>query len=104
MRAADRVLVRCAAPRRVSIYRIGLILDLLLALVTPSQTEAWGYAHVGYHTSAYGGGYHAGYTHYGPVTGVQHYSTGGGYHYGSGGYHYGGAYGGGYNAGVYRSW
>ena len=80
---------------------------LLLVLVTPSRTDAWGYAHVGAHYGAYGGGYHAGYTHYGPVTGLQHYSTGGGYHYGAGGYHYGGAHYGGYSdyhAGSVRRW
>jgi hypothetical protein len=66
------------------------------------------------------GAYHVGYTHYGPVTGVQHYGyTGyhyggysgyGGAHYGAyGGYHYGGYYYGGYGGsayhyGYYRRW
>ncbi len=79
---------------------------LLVALTTSSDAQAWGCAHAGYHYSPYGGGYHAGYTHYGPVTGFQHGSIGGGYHPGYGGYHYGAHYGsyGGYRAGYVRRW
>ena len=74
--------------------------------MTPSKTDALVTLRR-HHYGGYGGGYHAGYTHYGPVTGLQHYSTGGGYHAGYGGYHYGGAaYGGygGYSAGYVRRW
>jgi hypothetical protein len=84
-----------------------LAVGLLAALATPSRTLAWGGFHAGYHYGAYGGGYHAGYTHVG-YGGVEHYGTGGGYHYGGdsaygdryGGYHYGGyhySYGGGFD-------
>lgn len=78
---------------------------LLVALATPSRAQAWGAAHVGGYRGAYGGGYHASYTHYGPVTGFQHGSTGGGYG-AYGGYHYGTHYGGygGYRAGYVRRW
>lgn len=77
----------------------------VMLLAMSSDAQAWGV-------------YHAGFTHYGPVTGLHHYgytrAYGGGfgvpygaYHYG--GYHYGGyrygAYGyGGYRGGYYRRW
>lgn len=79
---------------------------LLVSLATSSQVQAWGCAHAGFHASPAGGGYHAGYTHYGPVTGLQHGSTGGGYHAGGGAYQYGTHYGsyGGYSAGYVRRW
>ena len=69
---------------------IGLI-ALIAVLATASAIWAWG-------------GYHVGYTHYSPYTGVHHYgytrAYGGGYHYG--GYHYGGAYGAHYGYGGYH--
>jgi len=78
---------------------------LLLVLATSSRAQAWGCYH--YRYGGYGGygGYHAGYTHYGPVTGFHHYSTGGGYG-AYGGYHYGTHYGAyrGYTGGYYRRW
>jgi len=50
---------------------------LVLTLVTSTKAHAWG-------------AYHVGYTHYGPITGFQHYGAtayrgpyGGGYRYGS---------------------
>ena len=75
----------------------------LVTLALASNVHAWG-------------GYHVGYTHYSPYTGVHHYgytrAYGGGYggahygsygaHYGSyGGYHYGGYHYGGYHYGGY---
>ncbi len=93
---------------------------MLMTLAMSSRAEAWG------------GGFHMGYTHYSPYTGLHHYGYtgvarggygygggyryGGGYHYGGysayggeryGGYHYGGYAGaayGGYRAGYYRRW
>jgi hypothetical protein len=77
------------------------LIALLVALTTTSAVWAWG-------------GYHVGYTHYSPYTGVHHYGytsvhSGyggyGGYHYGGtryGGYHYGGGAYGGYHYGGYH--
>lgn len=74
---------------------------LLLLLTTASSAQPWGCFHEGYHYGGYGGGFHAGFTHYNPYTGnLQHYSTGGGYG-AYGGYHYGGAAYGGYHYGGY---
>jgi hypothetical protein len=63
----------------------------LAPLVTSAKTQAWG-------------GYHVGYTHYSPYTGLHHYGYTGvsrGYGGGYGGYHYGGYGGGGYHYGGY---
>ena len=81
------------------------LIALVVALTTTSAVWAWG-------------GYHVGYTHYSPSTGLHHYGyTGvhsgyggyGGYHYGGahyggayGGYHYGGGAYGGYHYGGYH--
>jgi hypothetical protein len=91
----------------MTMLRKTLILTMapvLLALALAPAAHSWG-------------GYHVGYTHYGPYTGFQHVGyTGyrspyGGYRYGGyggyGGYHYGyryGGYGGGYRYGYYRRW
>jgi hypothetical protein len=88
-------------PRRTIVLRKTLFLvfaAILVALATSSEARAWG-------------AYHAGYTHYGPVTGFSHAGAtraygpyGGAYH--SSAYHYGGYAGGygGYRAGYYRRW
>jgi hypothetical protein len=81
---------------------------ILVTLAVSSKAQAWG-------------GYHVGYTHYSPTTGLHHYGwtgvhagyggygrsgfhdTGyGGYHYS--GYHYGGYGYGSYHYGYYRRW
>lgn len=71
---------------------------MIIALIASSDAQAWG-------------GYHVGYTHYSPSTGLHHYgytrAYGGGYggaHYGGGygGYHYGGGGYGGYHYGGYH--
>ena len=75
-----------------------VVAGLLMTLATSSKAHAWG-------------AFHAGYTHYGPVTGFNHvgYTAVGGYRggaYGAGAYHYGYGYGGAYGgaAGYYRRW
>ncbi len=80
--------------------------SLLAVLAIPGDAQAWGV-------------YHAGYTHYGPVTGFHHYGYttahrgyGGGYRYGGnrygayhyGGYHYGSYGHAAYRGGYYRRW
>jgi hypothetical protein len=77
---------------------------MAVTLSFSTEAQAWGF-------------YHAGYTHYGPVTGLHHYGYTtayrgvgyprygahyGGYHYG--GYRYGGYRYGGYRGGYYRRW
>ncbi len=64
---------------------------ILAVLATSSDAQAWG-------------AYHVGYTHYGPVTGFQHYGATGVRAGGYGGYHYGGYGGGGARYGYYRRW
>jgi hypothetical protein len=76
------------------------IAAMLVSLIVSGSAQAWG-------------GYHVGYTHYSPYTGLHHYGStgvyGGGYHYGGahyggyggGGYHYGGYHYGGYHYGGY---
>jgi hypothetical protein len=95
-------------PSRLSNFSKLSFSRLVLIQWSPSDTHAWGV-------------YHAGYTHYGPITGFHHYGYTtayrgyplyGGYRYGGyryGGYHYGGyhygAYGyGAYRGGYYRRW
>jgi len=94
---------------------------ILMALAASSEAQAWGGYHVGYthyspstglhhygSTGVSGGGYHYGGAHYGGAYGGYHY--GGGAHYGGGGgyhyggYHYGGYGGGGAHYGYYRRW
>jgi hypothetical protein len=66
------------------------LIAFLVVLTIASAVRAWG-------------GYHVGYTHYSPYTGLHHYGYTGVYRggYGYGGYHYGGAYGYHYGYGGY---
>lgn len=70
---------------------------MLVTLTVSTKAQSWG-------------GYHVGYTHYSPYTGLQHYgytrSYGGygGYRYGGEAYGYRGAYGGYRDYGYYRRW
>ena len=74
-------------------FRKSVLIALTAIVVTLTQSsklDAWG-------------GYHVGYTHYSPYTGLHHYGyTGVSRGYGYGGYHYGGYAGGGARYGYYR--